>query len=229
MARVSKRTREAREKIDSGKSYPVIDAINLLKENATAKFDETVEVAVNLGVDPRKSDQIVRGSTVLPQGTGKVVKVAVFAQGDQADEARAAGADYTGMQDLADQVQGGMMDFSVVIAAPDAMPVVGKLGKLLGPRGLMPNPKVGTVTKDTGQAVRNAKAGQVRYRTDKNGIIHCGIGKTSFAAEALKENLDTLLADLNKAKPSAAKGVYLKKISLSTTMGPGLVVDQAAL
>lgn len=229
MARVSKRAREAREKIDSGKSYPVIDAINLLKENATAKFDETVEVAVNLGVDPRKSDQIVRGSTVLPQGTGKVVKVAVFAQGDQADEARAAGADYTGMQDLADQVQGGMMDFSVVIAAPDAMPVVGKLGKLLGPRGLMPNPKVGTVTKDTGQAVRNAKAGQVRYRTDKNGIIHCGIGKTSFAAEALKENLDTLLADLNKAKPSAAKGVYLKKISLSTTMGPGLVVDQAAL
>ena len=229
MARVSKRAREAREKIGNGKSYPVMDAINLLKENATAKFDETVEVAVNLGVDPRKSDQIVRGSTVLPQGTGKVVKVAVFAQGDQADEARAAGADYIGMQDLADQVQGGMMDFSVVIAAPDAMQVVGKLGKLLGPRGLMPNPKVGTVTKDTGQAVRNAKAGQVRYRTDKNGIIHCGIGKTSFAAEALKENLDTLLADLNKAKPSASKGVYLKKISLSTTMGPGLVVDQAAL
>ena len=229
MARVSKRVREAREKIDDGKSYAVMDAINLLKENATAKFDETVEVAVNLGVDPRKSDQIVRGSTVLPQGTGKVVKVAVFAQGDQADEARAAGAEYTGMQDLADQIQGGMMDFSVVIAAPDAMPVVGKLGKLLGPRGLMPNPKVGTVTKDTGQAVRNAKAGQVRYRTDKNGIIHCGIGKTSFAAEALKENLDTLLADLNKAKPSASKGVYLKKISLSTTMGPGLVVDQAAL
>ena len=229
MARVSKRMREAREKIGNGESYPVMDAIKLLKENATAKFDETVEVAVNLGVDPRKSDQIVRGSTVLPQGTGKVVKVAVFAQGDQADEARAAGAEHIGMQDLADQVQGGMMDFSVVIAAPDAMPVVGKLGKLLGPRGLMPNPKVGTVTEDTGQAVRNAKAGQVRYRTDKNGIIHCGIGKTSFAAEALKENLDTLLADLNKAKPSASKGVYLKKISLSTTMGPGLVVDQAAL
>lgn len=229
MARLSKRVRETREKFDAGKSYAVLDALNLLKENATAKFDETVEVAVNLGVDPRKSDQIVRGSTVLPQGTGKVVKVAVFAQGEQADEAKAAGAEYTGMQDLAEQIQGGMMDFSVVIAAPDAMPVVGKLGKLLGPRGLMPNPKVGTVTKDTGQAVRNAKAGQVRYRTDKNGIVHCGIGKTSFAAEALKDNLDTLLADLKKAKPSTSKGIYLKKISLSTTMGPGIMVDQTAL
>ncbi|MCY3750066.1 MAG: 50S ribosomal protein L1 [Gammaproteobacteria bacterium] len=229
MARLSKRVRETREKFDAGKSYAVLDALNLLKENATAKFDETVEVAINLGVDPRKSDQIVRGSTVLPQGTGKVVKVAVFAQGDQADEAKAAGAEYTGMQDLAEQIQGGMMDFNVVIAAPDAMPVVGKLGKLLGPRGLMPNPKTGTVTKDTGQAVRNAKAGQVRYRTDKNGIIHCGIGKTSFAAEALKDNLDTLLADLKKAKPSTSKGIYLKKISLSTTMGPGIMVDQAAL
>ena len=229
MAKLSKRVRETREKFDTGKSYAVLDALNLLKENATAKFDETVEVAVNLGVDPRKSDQIVRGSTVLPQGTGKVVKVAVFAQGEQADEAKAAGAEYTGMQDLAEQIQGGMMDFSVVIAAPDAMPVVGKLGKLLGPRGLMPNPKVGTVTKDTGQAVRNAKAGQVRYRTDKNGIIHCGIGKTSFAAEALKDNLDTLLADLKKAKPSTSKGIYLKKISLSTTMGPGIMVDQSAL
>ncbi len=229
MARLSKRVRETREKFDAGKSYAVLDALNLLKENATAKFDETVEVAVNLGVDPRKSDQIVRGSTVLPQGTGKVVKVAVFAQGEQADEARAAGAEYTGMQDLAEQIQGGMMDFSVVIAAPDAMPVVGKLGKLLGPRGLMPNPKVGTVTKDTGQAVRNAKAGQVRYRTDKNGIVHCGIGKTSFAAEALKDNLDALLADLKKAKPSTSKGIYLKKVSLSTTMGPGIMVDQTAL
>ena len=229
MARLSKRVRETREKFDAGKSYAVLDALNLLKENAAAKFDETVEVAINLGVDPRKSDQIVRGSTVLPRGTGKVVKVAVFAQGDQADEAKAAGAEYTGMQDLAEQIQGGMMDFNVVIAAPDAMPVVGKLGKLLGPRGLMPNPKTGTVTKDTGQAVRNAKAGQVRYRTDKNGIIHCGIGKTSFAAEALKDNLDTLLADLKKAKPSTSKGIYLKKISLSTTMGPGIMVDQAAL
>ncbi len=228
MSASSKRAREARAKIDGGKSYPVLDALNLLKEGATAKFDETVEVAINLGVDPRKSDQIVRGSTVLPQGTGKVVKVAVFAQGGQADEAREAGAEYIGMQDLAEQIQAGLMDFNVVVAAPDAMPVVGKLGKLLGPRGLMPNPKVGTVTRDISQAVRNAKAGQVRYRTDKNGIIHCGIGKTSFAVEDLMENLDTLLTDLKKAKPGSAKGVYLKKISLSTTMGPGVVVDQAA-
>ena len=228
MSASSKRAREARAKIDAGKSYPVLDALNLLKEGATAKFDETVEVAINLGVDPRKSDQIVRGSTVLPQGTGKVVKVAVFAQGGQADEAREAGAEYIGMQDLAEQIQAGLMEFNVVIAAPDAMPVVGKLGKLLGPRGLMPNPKVGTVTRDISQAVRNAKAGQVRYRTDKNGIIHCGIGKTSFAVEDLMENLDTLLTDLKKAKPGSAKGVYLKKISLSTTMGPGVVVDQAA-
>jgi large subunit ribosomal protein L1 len=224
----SKRAREARQKIDGSQSYPVLEALNLLKESATTKFVETVEVAINLGVDPRKSDQIVRGSTVLPRGTGKVVKVAVFAQGEQADEARDAGAEYVGMQDLAEQIQAGMMDFNVAIAAPDAMPVVGKLGRILGPRGLMPNPKVGTVTKDISQAVRNAKAGQVRYRTDKNGIIHCGIGKTSFAAEDLKENLDTLLTDLKKAKPGSAKGIYLKKISLSTTMGPGIVVDQAA-
>jgi large subunit ribosomal protein L1 len=216
------------KKIDGSQSYPVLEALNLLKESATTKFVETVEVAINLGVDPRKSDQIVRGSTVLPRGTGKVVKVAVFAQGEQADEARDAGAEYVGMQDLAEQIQAGMMDFNVAIAAPDAMPVVGKLGRILGPRGLMPNPKVGTVTKDISQAVRNAKAGQVRYRTDKNGIIHCGIGKTSFAAEALMENLDTLLTDLKKAKPGSAKGIYLKKISLSTTMGPGIVVDQAA-
>ena len=229
MPNTSKRVRELREKIDAGQAYTVLDALNLLKENAGVKFDETVEVAVNLGVDPRKSDQIVRGSSVLPQGTGKTVKVAVFAQGEQADEARAAGAEYIGMEDLAEQVQAGMMDFQVVIAAPDAMPVVGKLGRLLGPRGLMPNPKVGTVTRDVGQAVNNAKAGQVRYRTDKNGIIHCGIGKASFDVEALKQNLDALLADLKKAKPSAAKGIYLKKISLSTTMGPGIVVDQATL
>ena len=226
MSGISKRAREARKNIDSGQSYPVLEALTLLKEGATTKFDETVEVAINLGVDPRKSDQIVRGSTVLPQGTGKVVKVAVFAQGEQVDEAQAAGAEYVGMQDLAEQIQAGMMDFNVVIAAPDAMSVVGKLGKLLGPRGLMPNPKVGTVTKDIGQAVNNAKSGQVRYRTDKNGIIHCGIGKASFAAEDLLKNLDSLLADLKKAKPSTAKGVYLKKISLSTTMGPGIVVDQ---
>ena len=226
MSGISKRAREARKNIDSGQSYPVMEALTLLKEGATTKFDETVEVAINLGVDPKKSDQIVRGSTVLPQGTGKVVKVAVFAQGEQADEAQAAGAEYVGMQDLAEQIQAGMMDFNVAIAAPDAMSVVGKLGKLLGPRGLMPNPKVGTVTKDIGQAVNNAKSGQVRYRTDKNGIIHCGIGKASFTAEDLQKNLDSLLADLKKAKPSTAKGVYLKKISLSTTMGPGIVVDQ---
>lgn len=229
MAGLSKRARANSEKIVPHQPYPVLDAFNLLKECATTKFDETIEVAINLGVDPRKSDQVVRGATVLPQGSGKTVKVAVFAQGDQAKEAEAAGADYVGMQDLADQITGGLMDFNVVIAAPDAMSVVGKLGKLLGPRGLMPNPKVGTVTKDVTQAVNNAKAGQVRYRTDKNGIIHCGIGKTSFTAEDLKINLDSLLTDLNKSKPGSAKGIYLKKISLSTTMGPGIVVDQATV
>lgn len=229
MAGLSKRARAFREKIEPQKRYDLMEALGLLKECATTKFDETVEAAINLGVDPRKSDQIVRGSTVLPKGSGKTVKVAVFAQGAQADEARAANAEYVGMADLAEQIQGGLMDFDVVIAAPDAMSAVGKLGKLLGPRGLMPNPKVGTVTQDTAQAVRNAKAGQVRYRTDKNGIIHCGIGKASFSPEDLKENLNSLLGDLNKAKPSSAKGVYLKKISLSTTMGPGLIVDQGTL
>ena len=229
MAGLSKRARAFKEKIEPQKRYDVMEALGLLKECATTKFDETVEAAINLGVDPRKSDQIVRGSTVLPKGSGKTVKVAVFAQGAQADEARAANAEYVGMADLAEQIQGGLMDFDVVIAAPDAMSAVGKLGKLLGPRGLMPNPKVGTVTQDIAQAVRNAKAGQVRYRTDKNGIIHCGIGKASFSPEDLKENLNSLLGDLNKAKPSSAKGVYLKKISLSTTMGPGLIVDQGTL
>lgn len=229
MAGLSKRARAIREKLEPQKRYDLMEALGLLKECATTKFDETVEAAINLGVDPRKSDQIVRGSTVLPKGSGKTVKVAVFAQGAQADEARAANAEYVGMADLAEQIQGGLMDFDVVIAAPDAMSAVGKLGKLLGPRGLMPNPKVGTVTQDTAQAVRNAKAGQVRYRTDKNGIIHCGIGKASFSPEDLKENLNSLLGDLNKAKPSSAKGVYLKKISLSTTMGPGLIVDQGTL
>lgn len=229
MAGLSKRARAFREKLEPQKRYDLMEALGLLKECATTKFDETVEAAINLGVDPRKSDQIVRGSTVLPKGSGKTVKVAVFAQGAQADEARAANAEYVGMADLAEQIQGGLMDFDVVIAAPDAMSTVGKLGKLLGPRGLMPNPKVGTVTPDTAQAVRNAKAGQVRYRTDKNGIIHCGIGKASFSPEDLKENLNSLLGDLNKAKPSSAKGVYLKKISLSTTMGPGLIVDQGTL
>lgn len=229
MAGLSKRARAFREKLEPQKRYDLMEALGLLKECATTKFDETVEAAINLGVDPRKSDQIVRGSTVLPKGSGKTVRVAVFAQGAQADEARAANAEYVGMADLAEQIQGGLMDFDVVIAAPDAMSAVGKLGKLLGPRGLMPNPKVGTVTPDTAQAVRNAKAGQVRYRTDKNGIIHCGIGKASFSPEDLKENLNSLLGDLNKAKPSSAKGVYLKKISLSTTMGPGLIVDQGTL
>ena len=229
MAKLSKRARAFREKLEPQKRYDLLEALGLLKECATTKFDETVEAAINLGVDPRKSDQIVRGSTVLPKGSGKTVKVAVFAQGAQADEARAANAEYVGMADLAERIQGGLMDFDVVIAAPDAMPAVGKLGKLLGPRGLMPNPKVGTVTRDTAQAVRNAKAGQVRYRTDKNGIIHCGIGKASFSPEDLKENLNSLLGDLHKAKPSSAKGVYLKKISLSTTMGPGLIVDQGTL
>lgn len=229
MAGLSKRARAFREKIEPQKRYDLMEALGLLKECATTKFDETVEAAINLGVDPRKSDQIVRGSTVLPKGSGKTVKVAVFAQGAQADEARAANAEHVGMADLAEQIQGGLMDFDVVIAAPDAMSAVGKLGKLLGPRGLMPNPKVGTVTQDIAQAVRNAKAGQVRYRTDKNGIIHCGIGKASFSPEDLKENLNSLLGDLNKAKPSSAKGVYLKKISLSTTMGPGLIVDQGTL
>lgn len=229
MAGLSKRARAFKEKIEPQKRYDLMEALGLLKECATTKFDETVEAAINLGVDPRKSDQIVRGSTVLPKGSGKTVRVAVFAQGAQADEARAANAEHVGMADLAEQIQGGLMDFDVVIAAPDAMSAVGKLGKLLGPRGLMPNPKVGTVTQDIAQAVRNAKAGQVRYRTDKNGIIHCGIGKASFSPEDLKENLNSLLGDLNKAKPSSAKGVYLKKISLSTTMGPGLIVDQGTL
>lgn len=229
MARSSKRAKAYSAKIDLQKIYPVDDALALIKETATAKFDETVEVAINLGVDPRKSDQMVRGSSVLPSGTGKTVKVAVFCQGDLADQARQAGADYVGFEDLLEQIKGGLMDFSVVIATPDAMPTVSKLGKILGPRGLMPNPKTGTVTKDVKLAVQNAKGGQVRYRTDKNGIIHCSIGKASFDVGALRQNLDALLADLNKAKPSSSKGVYMKKISLSSTMGPGITVDRATL
>lgn len=229
MARLSKRMKTNREKIEAGKSYNIDEALKLLKSMAKAKFDESVEVAVNLGIDPRKSDQVVRGSSVMPKGTGKTVKVAVFADGEQAKQAKETGADYVGMQDLADQIQGGLMDFGVVIATPDAMPIIGKLGKVLGPRGLMPNPKTGTVTKDVKQAVENAKGGQVRYRADKNGIVHCAIGKISFDEGALKENLQTLLADLNKAKPSSAKGIYLKKLSLSTTMGPGIIIDQSSL
>lgn len=224
-----KRLRSLREKIERGKLYAASEALQLLKDCATAKFEESIDVSVNLGVDPRKSDQVVRGSTVLPRGTGKTVRVAVFAQGEQAEAAKAAGADIVGFEDLAEKIKGGEMDFDVVIASPDTMGVVGKLGQILGPRGLMPNPKVGTVTKDVGQAVKNAKAGQARYRTDKNGIIHCQIGKVSFEVDALRENLEALLHDLNKAKPSSAKGVYLKKITLSTTMGPGVQVDQSSL
>lgn len=226
---ISKRVKSWKDKIDAGKLYAVADALQLLKECSTVKFDESVEVAINLGVDARKSDQAVRGASVLPKGTGKTVRIAVFAQGEQAEAAKAAGADVVGFDDLAERMQAGEMDFDVVIATPDAMPVVSKLGKVLGPRGLMPNPKVGTVSADAGQAVKNARAGQVRYRTDKNGIIHCAIGKVSFDVEALIENLEFLLSDLVKAKPSSAKGIYLKKVSLSTTMGPGIKVDQSSL
>ena len=229
MARLTKRRKAILGKVQPGRQYPVMEALQLLKDVAAVKFDESVEVAINLGIDPRKSEQAVRGSSVLPKGTGKTVKVAVFAQGAQAEEARAAGADAVGFNDLVERMQAGDMDYHVVIATPDAMPVVSKLGKVLGPRGLMPNPKVGTVTKDVRQAVQNAKAGQVRYRTDKNGIIHCVIGKISFEPSALKENLEVLLADVVKAKPSAAKGIYMKKISLSSTMGPGLIIDQSTL
>ncbi len=224
-----KRMKSLREKVEQGKAYAASEALQLLKDCASAKFVESVDVSVNLGVDPRKSDQVVRGSTVLPQGTGKSVRVAVFAQGEQADAAKEAGADIVGFEDLAETIKRGEMDFDVVIATPDAMGVVGKLGQILGPRGLMPNPKVGTVTKDVAQAVKNAKAGQARYRTDKNGIIHCQIGKVSFEVDALRENLEALLTDLNKAKPSTAKGIYLKKVTVSTTMGPGVTIDQSTL
>jgi large subunit ribosomal protein L1 len=229
MAKLSKRTRALREKVEPGKQYAVDEAFALLKDLSSVKFEESVDVSVNLGVDPRKSDQVVRGSTVLPNGTGKSVRVAVFAQGANADAAKEAGADVIGFEDLAAEVKAGKLDFDVVIATPDAMRVVGQLGPVLGPRGLMPNPKVGTVTPNVAEAVANAKAGQVRYRTDKAGIIHCPLGKVGFEVGALKQNLEALLADLNKAKPTAAKGVYMKKITLSTTMGPGIAVDQASL
>jgi len=229
MGKPSKRAKLTSEKIESGKMYPVEEALALLSEVASTKFKESVDVSINLGVDPRKSDQVVRSSTVLPNGTGKTVRVAVFTQGASADAARDAGADIVGMDDLADEVKKGNMDFDVVIASPDAMRVVGQLGQILGPRGLMPNPKVGTVSPDVAAAVKNAKAGQVRYRTDKAGIIHCSIGKADFKSTALKENLQALIADLNKLKPASAKGVFMKKVTLSTTMGPGLVVDQATL
>lgn len=229
MAKLTKRQKLINEKVQPGKVYSTEEAFDVLKAVATAKFVESVDVAVILGVDPRKSDQAVRGATVLPNGTGKSARVAVFAQGANADAARAAGADIVGMDDLAAQVKAGELNFDVVIATPDAMRVVGQLGQVLGPRGLMPNPKVGTVTADVATAVNNAKAGQVRYRTDKKGIIHCTIGKVSFEPNALKENLEALLADLKKAKPSTSKGVYLKKITVSTTMGPGLTLDQGSL
>jgi len=229
MAKLNKRKQAIRELIEHGKQYEITDALSLLKKFPKLRFNESVDVSVNLGIDPRKSDQAVRGSTVLPNGTGKTVRVAVFAQGDNADKATAAGADIVGFEDLAESVKGGNMDFDVVIATPDAMRVVGTLGQILGPRGLMPNPKVGTVTPDVETAVKNAKAGQVRYRADKGGIIHCTIGKVDFEETALRENLDALLADLNKAKPSQAKGVYMKKITVSTTMGGGVMVDRASL
>ncbi|MEZ5529243.1 MAG: 50S ribosomal protein L1 [Porticoccaceae bacterium] len=229
MAKLSKRLRAIREKVQNGKQYQINDAIALLKELSSVKFTETVDVAVNLGIDTRKSDQNVRGATTLPNGTGKTVRVAVFTQGEAAEAAKAAGADLVGMEDLAEQVKAGNMDFDVVIADPAAMRVVGQLGQVLGPRGLMPNPKTGTVTPDVATAVKNAKAGQVRFRADKNGIVHGGIGTLTFDASALKENLEALLVDLKKAKPASAKGVYVKKVTLSTTMGPGLIIDQASL
>jgi len=229
MAKLTKRAKAIAEKITQGKQYPLEEALGLLKEISGVKFKESVDVSVNLGIDARKSDQNVRGATVLPNGTGKTVRVAVFTQGANADAAKEAGADIVGMDDLAEEVKKGNMDFDVVIASPDAMRVVGALGQILGPRGLMPNPKVGTVAQDVATAVRNAKAGQVRYRTDKAGIIHCPIGRVDFEVPALLENLNALMADLNKAKPSSAKGVYIKKVSVSTTMGPGLHVDHTPL
>ena len=229
MASLSKRKKLAREKVDAATFYQIDEALTLVKELATSKFPESIDVSVNLGVDPKKSDQVVRGSTVLPNGTGKTVRVAVFAQGDNADKAKSAGADIVGFEDLAESVKGGEMNFDVVIATPDAMRVVGTLGQILGPRGLMPNPKVGTVTADVETAVKNAKAGQVRYRTDKAGIIHCPIGRVDFEVPALRENLVALLTDLKKAKPAASKGAFLERLTVSSTMGPGISVDRASV
>jgi len=229
MAKLSKRMKALEGKIQAGKHYALDEALTLVKQTASAKFDESVDVAVNLGIDAKKSEQNVRGSAVLPRGTGKTVRVAVFAEGAAAEAARKAGADIVGFQDLADQIKAGQLDFDVVIASPDAMRVVGQLGQILGPRGLMPNPKVGTVTPNVAKAVENAKAGQVQFRIDKAGIVHCTIGKASFGADALKENLVMLMSALNKAKPPTAKGIYIKKLTLSTTMGPGVVVDAGSL
>ena len=229
MAKLTKKAKLIKEKIDSTKQYTVLEAVDLLKQLGTQKFNEAIDVSVNLGVDPRKSDQNVRGATVLPNGTGKVVRVAVFTQGPNAEAAKAAGADIVGMDDLGDLVKKGEMNFDVVIASPDAMRVVGQLGQILGPRGLMPNPKVGTVTADVATAVKNAKSGQVRYRTDKAGIIHCTLGKLTFESAAIQGNLEALIADLKKAKPATSKGIYIKKITLSSTMGPGLWLDPSCL
>jgi large subunit ribosomal protein L1 len=229
MSAQSKRTKAWQGKVAPDKSYSIDEALALVKELATAKFAETVDVAVNLGIDAKKSDQVVRGSALLPHGTGKVVRVAVFAQGQNADKARAAGADTVGFEDLAEQMKAGSIDFDTVIATPDAMRIVGQLGRVLGPRGLMPNPKVGTVTQDVETAVRNAKAGQVRFRADKGGVVHCPIGKASFEVGALRDNLLALLNDIKKVKPPAAKGHYLKRLTVSSTMGPGVMIDQASL
>ncbi|RON21125.1 50S ribosomal protein L1 [Pseudomonas brassicacearum] len=229
MAKLTKRQKAIAGKIEAGKSYNFVDAAALLAELSTVKFSESFDVAVNLGVDPRKSDQVVRSATVLPHGTGKTVRVAVFTQGPAAEAALAAGADRVGMDDLAAEMKGGDLNYDVVIASPDAMRVVGQLGQILGPRGLMPNPKVGTVTPDVATAVKNAKAGQVRYRTDKNGIIHTSVGKIGFEAVKLKENVEALIADLKRIKPASSKGIYVKRVTLSTTMGPGLVIDQSSL
>lgn len=230
MAKLSKRMKAIQEKVgDVHTPRPVDEVIGLIKETASAGFDESVDVAVNLGVDPKKSDQVVRSATVLPHGTGKTVRIAVFADGADAEAAKAAGADKVGLDDLAEEVKGGAIDFDVAIATPASMRVVGQLGQILGPRGLMPNPKVGTVTTDVAAAISNAKGGQVRYRTDKAGIIHCSIGKASFEPTALKENLEAVLTDLQKAKPSAAKGVYFKSLALSSTMGPGIRIDKASI
>jgi len=229
MPKLTKRQKAFAEKVDSTKSYSIEDAVAILKELPKIKFEETVDTAINLGIDPRKSDQAVRGATTLPHGTGNNVRVAVFTQGENAEKAKAAGADFVGMEELAAEIKGGMMDFDVVVADPAAMRVVGQLGQVLGPRGLMPNPKTGTVTPDVATAVKNAKAGQVRFRADKGGIIHGGIGKVSFETGALKENLEALIADLKKAKPASSKGIYLQKISISSTMGPGLTVDMSSL
>lgn len=229
MAKLTKRRRAILEKIDPERFYPVEEAVKVLTECAGAKFKESFDVAVNLGVDPRKSDQAVRGATTLPHGTGKTVRVAVFAQGDAADKASAAGADLVGFEDLADQIKGGELNFDVVIATPDSMRIVGQLGKILGPRGLMPNPKTGTVTPDVETAVKNAKSGQIQYRADRGGIVHGSVGQVGFDAVQIKENIAALIGDLRKAKPASAKGIYLKKITLSTTMGPGVNVDQASL